>query len=333
MPQSMIRLYAQLGALFAAAMLVMVLASLCGGSGCFIPSSSADVFWQLRVPRALSAFAVGGSLALSGALMQLLLRNPLADPYVLGVSGGAAAGALAAGWLVPASLALYGLHIGALAGALGAIGLLFGLAHPALASAGSRSVSALASANLYSGVRLILTGVMISAGFGALISLLLSLSDDTGLRGAMFWLMGDLDTTELMWPVWLVLLLSVAWSLRHAMALNVLAHGDLTAHLLGLPVKRLRTAALLVASVTAAAAVSVAGAIGFVGLVVPHALRLLLGNDQRRLLPASVLAGGAALCLADLAARSVMAPVQLPVGVITALVGVPVFLMMLTRSR
>ncbi len=327
MPPSMPRIYAQLGVLLSAAMLVMLLASFCGGTGCFIPTSSADVFWQLRVPRALSAFAVGGSLALSGALMQLLLRNPLADPYVLGVSGGAAAGALAAGWLVPASLALYGLHIGALAGALGAIGLLFGLAHPALTGASSLSV------NVYTGVRLILTGVMISAGFGALISLLLSLSDDTGLRGAMFWLMGDLDTTELMWPVWLVLLVSLAWSFRHASALNVLSHGDLAAHLLGMPVKRLRMAALLVASVTAAAAVSVAGAIGFVGLVVPHALRLLLGNDQRRLLPASVLAGGAALCLADLAARSVMAPVQLPVGVITAMVGVPVFLILLTRSR
>lgn len=321
------QLLSELLLLALAAAAVTLLAGLCGTNGCFIPSSSTDVFWQLRVPRALSAFAVGGSLALSGALMQLLLRNPLADPYVLGVSGGAAAGALAAGWLVPASLALYGLHIGALAGALGAIGLLFGLAYPALAGA------APASARGYAGVRLILTGVMISAGFGALISLLLSLSEDTELRGAMFWLMGDLDTTELMWPVWLVLLLSVAWSVRHASALNVLSHGDLTAHLLGLPVRRLRTAALVVASVTAAAAVSVAGAIGFVGLVVPHALRLVLGNDQRRLLPASVLVGGAALCLADLAARSLIAPVQLPVGVITALIGVPVFLVLLTQSR
>jgi len=310
-----------------AAAAIVLLAGLCGGNGCFTPASSTDVLWQLRVPRALSAFAVGGSLALSGALMQLLLRNPLADPYVLGVSGGAAAGALAAGWLLPASLALYGLHIGALAGALMAIGLLFGLAHPAVTGASSLTL------NVYTGVRLILTGVMISAGCGALISLLLSLSDDTGLRGAMFWLMGDLDTTELIWPVWLVLLLSLAWSCRHASVLNVLSHGDLTAHLLGLPVKRLRITALLVASTTAAAAVSVAGAIGFVGLVVPHALRLLMGNDQRRLLPASVLAGGAALCLADLAARSVIAPVQLPVGVITAMVGVPLFLVLLSRSR
>ncbi len=326
-PASITRTYTSLGILLSVALCAMVLASLCGGSGCFFPSSSVDVVWQLRVPRALSAFAVGGALALSGALMQLLLRNPLADAYVLGVSGGAAAGALAAGWLVPASLAVYALHLGSLAGALGATGLLFGLAHPAMSGAVSAAVHG------YAGVRLILTGVMISAGFGALISLLLSLSDDQGLRGALFWLMGDLDTTELMWPAWLVLLLALAWSVRHAPALNVLSQGDLTAHLLGLPVRRLRTATLLVASVTAAAAVSVAGAIGFVGLVVPHALRLVLGNDQRRLLPASALAGGAALCLADLLARSIVAPVQLPVGVVTALVGVPVFLVLLARGR
>jgi iron complex transport system permease protein len=129
--------------LSALALAVLLVAGLCGGSGCFIPASPDDVFWQLRVPRALSAFAVGGSLALSGALMQLLLRNPLADPYVLGVSGGAAAGALAAGWLLPASLALYGLHLGALAGSLVAIVLLFGFAHPALA--GSPAPAATAS--------------------------------------------------------------------------------------------------------------------------------------------------------------------------------------------
>lgn len=306
-------------------LMAMSLAMLCGAGGCTFPLS--ELTWALRVPRALSAFAVGGSLALAGALMQLLLRNPLADPYVLGLSGGAAAGALAAGWLLPASLMMYSLHLGAFAGALLAVGLLFGLAYPALATA-RHGLS-----NATGGIRLILTGVMISAGFGALITLLLSLSDETSLRGALFWLMGDLDATELLWPVWLVLLLSVMWAVRHAVALNVLAHGDLTAHLLGFPVRRLRVSALLVASVTTAAAVSAAGAIGFVGLVVPHALRLVLGNDQRVLLPASVLTGGAALCLADLAARSIVAPVQLPVGVVTALVGVPVFLILLSRGR
>lgn len=313
--------------LAAAAVIAIFIAGLCGGGGCWIPSSNADIFWQLRMPRALLAFAVGGSLALSGTLMQLLLRNPLADPYVLGVSGGAAVGALSAVWLVPASLAVYGLHLGSLVGALGAIGLLFGLAHPSM----NRALSA--SAKGSSDVRLILTGVMLSAGFGALISLLFTMSDDKNFRGIFFWLMGDLDATEVMWPIWLVLLLALVWSVRHAAALNVLAQGELNAYLLGLPVKRLRTMALLTASVTAAVAVSAAGAIGFVGLVVPHALRLLYGNDHRRLLPASVLLGGAVLCLADLVARSLLAPVQLPVGVVTSLVGVPVFLWLLARTR
>lgn len=324
-PPSITRAYAWLGLLLAAALLVMAMASLCGSTGCHW--SGSEIVWMLRMPRVFSAFAVGGSLALAGAIMQLLLRNPLADPYVLGVSGGAAAGALAAGWLMPAALIAWSLHLGAFAGALLATLLLFGLAHPALLARRQTLPSA------QTGVRLILTGVMISAGFGAVISLLLSLSDEAGLRGALFWLMGDLDTTELVWPVWLVLILALAWSVRHAAALNVLAHGELTAQLLGLPVARLRIAALLVASLTTAAAVSVAGAIGFVGLVVPHALRLVLGNDQRLLLPASVLAGGTALCIADLIARSIAAPVQLPVGVITALVGVPVFLFLLGRGR
>ena len=313
--------------LSAAAVTAIFIAGLCGGGGCWMPSSNADIFWQLRMPRALLAFAVGGSLALSGTLMQLLLRNPLADPYVLGVSGGAAVGALSAVWLVPASLAAYGLHLGSLAGALGAIGLLFGLAHPSMNRAFSTSAKG------SSDVRLILTGVMLSAGFGALISLLFTMSDDKNFRGIFFWLMGDLDANEVMWPIWLVLLLALVWSVRHAAALNVIAQGELNAQLLGLPVKRLRTMTLLTASVMAAVAVSAAGTIGFVGLVVPHALRLLYGNDHRRLLPASVLLGGAVLCLADLVARSLLAPVQLPVGVVTSLVGVPVFLWLLGRTR
>jgi iron complex transport system permease protein len=305
----------------------MLVAGLCGATGCAIPASTSEVLWQLRVPRALSAFAVGASLSLAGALMQLLLRNPLADPYVLGVSGGAAAGALGLTWLIPTSLMTYGLHVGSLAGALLATALLFGLANPELISRRQRLSDA------HPGLRLILTGVMIAAGSGALITLLLSLSDDTSLRGVLFWLMGDLDVSELLWPVWLTLTLAVIWSLRNASALNVLVHGELTAFLVGVPTRQLRIMTLLVSAITTAAAVSVAGTIGFVGLVVPHAMRLLIGNDQRLLLPSSALVGGAALCLADLIARSIVAPVQLPVGVITSLVGVPVFLFLLTRSR
>jgi len=305
----------------------ILVAGLCGATGCSIPASASDVLWQLRMPRALSAFAVGASLSLAGALMQLLLRNPLADPYVLGVSGGAAAGALGLTWLIPASLMTYGLHVGSLAGALLATALLFGLANPELISRRQRLSDA------HPGLRLILTGVMIAAGSGALITLLLSLSDDTSLRGVLFWLMGDLDASELIWPVWLTLTFAMIWSVRNASALNVLAHGELTAFLVGVPTRQLRIMTLLIAAISTAAAVSVAGTIGFVGLVVPHAMRLLIGNDQRVLLPSSALVGGAALCLADLIARSIVAPVQLPVGVITSLVGVPVFLFLLTRSR
>lgn len=309
------------------AIAAMIIAGLCGASGCAIPASTTDMMWLVRMPRALSAFAVGASLALSGALMQLVLRNPLADPYVLGISGGAAAGALGLTWLLPATLMTYGLHVGAFAGALLATALLFGLAYPSLISSRQRINDTQA------GLRLILTGVMIAAASGALITLLLSVSDDTSLRGALFWLMGDLEASELIWPVWLMLALAMVWSIHNAVGLNVLSHGELTAFLLGVPTHQLRIATLLVAAFTTATAVSVAGTIGFVGLVVPHALRLVVGNDQRLLLPASALVGGAVLCLADLIARSIAAPVQLPVGVITSIVGVPVFLVLLTRSR
>ncbi|MBI1889542.1 MAG: iron ABC transporter permease [Burkholderiales bacterium] len=309
----------------------VAIALLCGSSGCFTSAAQADIFWQLRLPRALAAFAVGGLLALAGALMQLLLRNPLADPYVLGVSGGAAAGALGMMWLTPAGMAVAGvqltMHVGALAGALFAVGLLFGLARGALLRLSPMAFGAAP------GVRLILTGVMIASGFGALITLILSTAPDAQLRGMVFWLMGDLENSQWYGLAWAVLGLVSVWAVANAARLNVLAHGDATAQLLGVRVVPLRTAAILIASLATAAAVSVAGTIGFVGLVVPHALRLAVGNDQRLLLPASALAGGIALCLADLLARTVIAPIQLPVGVITALIGVPVFLVLLARGR
>ena len=307
--------------LAACALASLVAAVACGSSGCLV--GSADVFWALRLPRALSAFAVGALLSLAGALMQVLLRNPLADPYVLGVSGGAATGAMLAMLLAPAALVLWSVHAGALAGAILATGLLFALARSTLVR-GQADVA---------GVRLILTGVMIAAGFGAVMTLLLSLAPDARLRGMIFWLMGDLENNVLYAPAWLTLTLTLLWSCWHAGRLNILAHGDSTAQLLGIAVQRLRTQTLLMASVATAIAVAVAGTIGFVGLVVPHALRLVLGNDQRLLLPACALAGGLALTLADLLARTVVAPVQLPVGVITALIGVPVFLWLLARGR
>lgn len=310
----------------AACLFVAVLLSLaCGSNGCGVDRAAHADLWSLRAPRTVAAFAVGALLSLAGALLQLLLRNPLADPYILGVSGGAAVGALLSSLLLPAAFAVFGLQAGALAGALLATLLLFLLAR--------RSLAALPLPNAVPGVSLILTGVMISAGFGALISLLLSLSPDAQLRGALFWLMGDLDVDSFGLPAWAVLLLVGAWALRAAPQLNVLSHGEVAAQLLGLPVRRLRIAILAAASLATAAAVSLAGAIGFVGLVIPHLLRLIIGNDQRLLLPAAMLAGGTALVLADLVARTVVAPLQLPVGVVTALVGVPVFLALLLRRR
>jgi len=309
------------------ALLTLVLTISCGSTACLSPYEFSEAMWMLRAPRVFSAFSVGGLLALAGALMQLLLRNPLADPYVLGVSGGAATGAMIFSFLIPTTLSFYSLQLGALLGALLSILLLFGLAHRSLLSLNTTV------ANGLSGTRLILTGVMISAGFGALISLLLSLAPDAQLRGTLFWLMGDLDTGDFSVTAWLVLSLVSVWSIWHAHALNVLAHGEVTAQLLGVPVRRLRATTLLLASLATAAAVANAGAIGFIGLIVPHTLRLLKGNDQRFLLPASVLAGGIVLALADLAARTIAAPIQLPIGVITALIGVPVFLYMLSRSR
>ncbi len=311
--------------LLAVAMVAALLSISCGSLGCALDAGWQDPTRLLRAQRASLAFSVGALLTLAGALLQLLLRNPLADPYVMGVSGGAAVGAVLSGVLLPAALLSAGLQAGALAGALLAIAVLFVLAR--------RSLLLPSLPTAMPGVRLILTGVMVSTGFGALLTLLLSLAPDSQLRGTLFWLMGDLDAESYGLSAWIVLLLVGVWAVRQAPRLNVLAHGDATAQLLGLPVTRLRVIILLAASLATAAAVALAGAIGFVGLVVPHALRLWLGNDQRVLLPAAMLGGGATLLLADLIARTVLAPVQLPVGVVTALIGVPLFLMMLSRLR
>jgi len=285
-------------------------------------SVAGEIVTRLRLPRALAAFAVGGLLALAGALMQVLLRNPLADPYVLGLSGGAAVGALAA---MLAGLGALAVNLGASAGALAAILLVFAFARRDFAR--QQMFGALDASP-----RLLLTGVIMAAGWGALITLTLTLAPEARLRGMLFWLMGDLNGVESWAPALLALAGALALTYPLARELNVLLRGEVLAQALGVRVALLRRTIFLVASVATALAVTTAGAIGFVGLVVPHALRLVLGNDQRMLLPASALAGGTLLLLADTAARSLLAPQQLPVGVITALVGVPAFLFLLTRK-
>nr|WP_291820208.1 iron ABC transporter permease [Marinobacter sp.] len=268
---------------------------------------------ELRLPRTLSALATGGLLAVAGALMQVLLRNPLADPYVLGLSGGAAAGALLAMLAGLASVLVSG---AAFAGAMVATLLVFGLAH----GRGSWTAS-----------RLLLTGVVMAAGWGALITLLLALTPTHKLPGMLYWLMGDIAYAGSPWPALAVLVLALLLVQPLGRSLNVLARGSLQAAALGVNVRPLEWAIYLLASLITATAVTTAGSIGFVGLIVPHMLRFVVGNDQRLLLPASALAGGTLLVLADALARTVIAPEQLPVGVITALIGVPVFLYLLNR--
>ena len=311
---------------FAAVLILLVIIFIglaCGSAGCNVDIFMHEEILQTRWVRVVMACAIGALLSLSGALLQLLLRNPLADPYTLGISGGAAAGALLSSFFLPIGVVVAGMQFGSVVGAIASILLLFLMA--------KRRLFAPPTMVEAPGIGLILTGVMIASGFGAIISLLLALSPDTELRGALFWLMGDLDVDSVSAWVWLVLAVVGGWSLWRAPQLNLLAHGEATAHLLGVSVPRLRLQVLLLASIATAAAVSVAGAIGFIGLVVPHVCRLVLGNDQRRLLPASMLLGAAALVLADLVARTIVAPIQLPVGVVTALIGVPVFLFILSR--
>ena len=278
-------------------------------------SLARDVVIDLRLPRALTAFGVGGLLALAGALLQVLLRNPLADPYVLGVSGGASVTALLALMLGMPALFVDG---AAALGALAACLLVFALA---------------SGPGGWTPTRLLLTGVVVAAGAGSLVSLLLAMSDDTSLRGMVFWLLGDLTRSE-RWG-WLLALLATATVLCVALGrpLNVLARGETLAATVGLEVGRLRSVVFVLSSLMTGFAVSTAGSIGFVGLVTPHLVRLALGNDQRVVLAGSALLGGLVLMAADLASRLVLAPRQLPVGALTAVVGVPIFLLLLSRHR
>lgn len=275
---------------------------------------SQSLILELRLPRAIGAFATGGLLSLAGALMQVLVRNPLADPYVLGISGGAAVAALLAMLLGLGGIWLTGSAFG---GALLAMALVFGLAR----GRGS-----------WTPTRLLLTGVVLAAGWGAVISFILATSPDRNIRGMLFWLMGDLGYVQTPEPALFILLLGLlaCWPLGRD--LNILIRGELQAGALGINSGRLQITLFLLASFLTATAVVQAGSIGFVGLVIPHIMRLMGFTDHRLLLPAAALAGGSLLVLADTLARTILAPQQLPVGIITALLGVPLFLYLLRRE-
>jgi iron complex transport system permease protein len=279
-----------------------------------------DIVLSLRMPRVILALLVGGGLAIAGATFQALLRNPLAEPYILGISGGASVGAvmiLALGWATAGSWVL---PLAAFAGALLAIGLVF-----RVATATGRAMD----------VRvLLLAGVVVAAFFSACIAFILAISPARTVQSAVLWIMGSFAAAT-----WQSVLLAAAYTLPAtllliglARPLNLMAIGEETAHHLGADVEGVKRISLVVAALITASGVAVAGVIGFVGLVVPHAVRLLVGSDHRALLPLSFLAGGAFLTLADLVARLALAPTEIPIGVITAFVGVPFFLVLLRRS-
>ncbi len=279
----------------------------------FAPGSemNATILWELRLPRVLLAFAVGGLLALAGAWFQVLLGNPLAEPYVLGVAGSASVGAVAS--LMLWSGSVLAMSVGAFAGSWVGIALvmLFAPLGPG---------------------RMLLAGVVLAAFWAAVLSLLLALLPEQGLYRAFAWMMGDLSHSAipvgLMLAVWALALL-VGMALARQM--DRLMLGELHAMALGTDVAALRRRLLWMASAVTALAVTAAGTIGFVGLVVPHLMRLQFGALHRRVLPASAIGGGVLLALADAGARTATAPSELPVGVLTALLGVPVFLYLLAR--
>ncbi|MFO8175505.1 MAG: iron ABC transporter permease [Longimicrobiales bacterium] len=278
------------------------------------------ILLEIRLPRALLGLLVGGGLALSGSVFQALLRNPLAEPYILGISGGSAAGAVAVLSLGLASRSSVLLPAAAFGGALLAIFLVFGVA---------------ASADRRLDVRvLLLAGVVVGAFFTAVIALILSISEAQAVRSAVLWMMGSLAGAS-----WKSVAVVAAYTLPAtlilmglARALNLMAVGEETASYLGTDVERVKRIAYAVASLITAAGVAVAGIIGFVGLIIPHILRLLVGSDQRVILPLSFLAGAAFLMLADVGARLILDPTEIPIGVITAFLGVPLFLVLLRRS-
>lgn len=272
---------------------------------------------ELRAPRALLAFLVGGTLAVTGATLQALVRNPLADPYLLGLSGGAGLGAVLAialhlggVWGVPAL---------AFAGALAAVVLVYRLA--------------LVAGSVLDTRILLLAGVVVGAFGGALIGAIIVVSPAPELRNALLWLLGGFDGASWQSLGVFAAYAVIPWVLlyRANRALDLLALGEEPARFLGVDVESLKRLLYIAASLLTAAAVAVSGMIGFVGLVIPHATRMVWGQTHRALLPAAFLLGGILLVAADAVARTVIAPISLPVGVVTALVGVPVFAVLLRR--
>ncbi|MDD1012562.1 FecCD family ABC transporter permease [Pseudomonas rubra] len=284
------------------------------------------ILGQIRLPRTLLGLAVGAVLALSGVAMQGLFRNPLADPGLVGVSAGAALGAAVAivggSWVggIPEVLAPYLLSLCAFLGGLGVTALVYRLGR----HDGQTNVATM-----------LLAGIALTALAGAAVGLFTYLADDATLRTLTFWNLGSLNgaSYQRLWPLVLVAVLVSLWLPRRAQALNALLLGESEARHLGIEVEKLKRELVFCTALGVGAAVAAAGLIGFIGLVVPHLVRLLAGPDHRVLLPASLLAGASLLLFADLIARLVLAPAELPIGIVTAFIGAPFFLYLLLRGR
>lgn len=281
------------------------------------------VLWQIRLPRVVIALAVGMGLGLAGSALQALFRNPLADPGLLGISSGAALGAslmLVCGAAVGLAAGGVSVAIAAFVGALVTASIVY-----RLASSGGRLVVAM----------LLLAGIAINALTGAAIGILTYLADDAQLRSLTFWSLGSLGGVQ--WPTLAAVLPCVAIGggllLRQRRALNVMQLGEVEAAHLGVSTQRVKREVMLGASLCVGALVSCTGLIGFVGLVTPHAARLVCGPDLRRAMPVSMLIGAVLTVLADLVARTIAAPADVPIGILTALIGAPCFLSLLWRNR
>lgn len=273
------------------------------------------ILFSIRLPRIILAGLVGASLSLAGTIFQALLRNPLADPYILGLSGGSAVGAII-GIILSAGTYAIGIPGMALLGAVTAVTIVFGIA----------------GKNLQSNT-ILLAGVIVNAFFSAMILFLITVSSKSNLQNIMFWLMGDLSLPERngLWILSFSLIIGFIIIFIEARAMNLIATGEETALQLGVNIQKTKITLFLIASLLTAVAVSFSGIIGFVGLIIPHMMRLTVSADHRVLLPASLFFGASFLIAADAIARSIMAPVELPVGVITAFCGAPYFIYLLRR--
>ena len=283
-------------------------------------SINATIVWQIRLPRVILAAAVGGTLALGGLVFQALLRNPLAEPYILGISGGSAIGAILA-MLIGLSY-FPGVAVFSFTGSLVILGFVTMLAGTSMRS------------SIYSRDSLLLGGVMMNAFCAAVIMFLISMTRSFQVQHILYWLMGDLSTLKKeQLPILFLLVPCFVFIFLHARPMNLLLLGRETAAAIGINVKKVVLLLLVVTSLMVSIIVSLSGLIGFVGLVIPHIFRLIIGPDHRLLVPTCILGGGCYMILCDLLARILPASGEMPVGIITALIGAPLFILLLLRRK